>query len=78
MKLVIVTPELHKEHEVVWVEINTPEGNFVIQAGHIETTFILSARKPLLYCFKTGKREIITLEKCGILNVTKQCIMALL
>jgi F0F1-type ATP synthase epsilon subunit len=78
MKLIIVTPESSMEHEVVWIEINTPEGNFVIQAGHIETTFALSPHQPFLYCFKTGKKEIIKLEKPGILNVTKEHIMALL
>ncbi len=56
--------------EVAWLEINTPDGNFVIQAEFIETTFVLSPQKHLIYCLKTGKEESLILERGGILEIT--------
>ena len=78
MKLRIVSPTKSTELEVVWLEINTPDGNFIIQSGYIPTTFLLSANKEMLYCFKTGKQEFIALRKGGILEVTRKEVVALL
>ncbi|MCF7900188.1 hypothetical protein K9K77_01630 [Candidatus Babeliales bacterium] len=78
MKLRIISPQETKDIEIVWLEINTPGGNFVIQNGYMPTTFLLSPRKELLYCFKTGKQESITLEKGGILEITKKEVVALI
>lgn len=78
MKLRIISPLENKDLEVVWLEINTPEGNFIIQNGYIPTIFLLSPRKEFLYCFKTGKQESITLEKGGILEITKKEAVALI
>ena len=72
MKLIILSPESKIEHEVVWIEANTPDGNFVIQPQHTPTTLVLSAGKDLIYCFKTGKHESITPEKGGILHITRK------
>lgn len=78
MKLRIVNPTKSTELEIVWLEINTPEGNFIIQNGYIPTTFLLSPNKELHYCFKTGKQESISTLKGGILEITKKEIVALL
>lgn len=78
MKLVIISPTKREEHEVVWIEINTPEGNFVIQNGHASTTFVLSAKQDIIFCFKTGKQTTITPDQGGILEITVQSAMALL
>jgi len=78
MKLRIINPTESTELEIVWLEINTPDGNFIIQNGHIPTTFLLSPSKELKYCFKTGKQDFLTVTKGGILEVTKEEIIALL
>lgn len=71
MKLKIVQPTSQREYEVVWIEANTPDGNFVIQAGHATTTLVLSGDSDLIYCFKTGKQETFKINKDGaILSVT--------
>ena len=71
IKLIIISPNAKTEHAVVWLEANTSKGNFIIQPDHIPTTLMLSPGKELVYCFQTGKHETITLEKGGILNVTR-------
>lgn len=78
MRLIIVTPQEQKIVEVVWIEINTPSGNFIIQNGHAQTTFALLPAKELVYCFKTGKQESLTLEKGGILEVEREKVTALI
>lgn len=69
LKIISTTSKI--EHEVVWIEANTPEGNFIIQPDHIPTTLMLSPGKELVYCFQTGKHETITPDKGGILHVTR-------
>jgi len=71
IKLIIISPTSRTELEVVWIEANTAIGNFIIQPDHIPTTLMLSPEKELIYCFETGKHETITLEKGGILNITR-------
>lgn len=78
MKLKILSQTKSEEHEVVWVEANTLEGNFVIQKGHAATALVLEAQKELLYGLKTGKQDSIKLEKGGILHVTPELVTALL
>jgi F0F1-type ATP synthase epsilon subunit len=71
MILKIIQPTQQKEYEVVWIEANTPDGNFVIQEGHAPTTLVLSAKSDLRYCFKTGKQEVLVIkENDAILSVT--------
>lgn len=69
MKLSILTPEKKIIHEIVWVEANTPSGNFVIQPGHIATLLILLAQQPVTYCLKNGKQEIIYPTSDSIMHV---------
>lgn len=76
--LTLISPTKKVEYEVVWIEVNTPDGNFIIQPQHAPTTFILSAHKPLLFCFQTGKQETFTPEKNGILQVTRTSATALI
>jgi len=78
VKLIIIKPLSQKETEISWAEINTPDGNFVIQAEHAETTFVLAPKKEFIYCFTTGKQEILTLETGGILEVTDNKLILLL
>ena len=66
------------EYEAVWVEANTPKGNFVIQNNRMPTTLILSKEKPLLYCLATGKIETIKIKTGGVLHLTRESATVLL
>ena len=72
IKLKIISPTSKTEHQVVWIEANTPEGNFIIQPEHIPTTLILAPDKELIYCFQTGKHETLKIEKPAILQITRK------
>ena len=49
MKLKIITTQKIIEHEVDWVELNTPVGNMVIQQGHAPMIIQLSSGYEFLY-----------------------------
>ena len=57
MKLKIITTQKIVEHEVDWVELNTPVGNMVIQQGHAPMIIQLSAGHELLYQVSGGASE---------------------
>jgi len=78
MKLTIVSLKSKVEHHIVWIEINTDHGNFVLQPNYTPTTFVLVANKDFIYCLSTGKLETITLEKQAILSVTRTSALLLL
>ncbi len=78
MKLTIISLQEKSEHHVAWVEVNTPDGNFVIQPGHSPTTFIVAPGKELAYCLKTGKHELISIQKTSILQVHRHEALLLL
>lgn len=78
IQLTLISPSRKIEYEVVWIEVNTPNGNYLIQPQHAPTTFILAAYKPLTFCFLTGKQETFTPEKNGILQVTRKTATALI
>ncbi len=72
MKLTIISSKKKEEHLVAWIEINTIEGNCIIQPDHAPTTYILSVAQEFLYCLKIGKHETITIEKTAILDVNRK------
>lgn len=78
MKLTIVSLKGKTEQHVAWIEINTPDGNFVLQPNYSPTTFILVTHKDFTYCLATGKLETITLEKQALLSVTRTSALLLL
>jgi len=78
MKLLIVSPQKQEEYAIAWIEINTPDGNFVIQPGYTTTTFILTPDKSCIFCLKTGKKESITPTHTSLLNVQGDILTLLL
>lgn len=77
MQLTIISPKEKKTYRVLWVEINTPSGNFVIQAGHAPTIVMISPGQPLLFCLENGKQETINPES-GIVHVNRTHISLLM
>ena len=78
IKLTIVSVKSKAEHEVTWIEINTPDGNFVIQPCHAPTTFIVSAEKDFIFCSTTGKHETIVPTQPAILYISRTEALLLL
>lgn len=61
MKLSIVDTEKVAVHDVVWVELNTPVGNMVIQAGHVPMIVELSAGHELLFELIDGEQKSMSI-----------------
>ncbi len=59
MKLKVITTQKLIEHEVDWVELNTPVGNMVIQQGHTPMIIQLSPGHELVYQISGGATESI-------------------
>lgn len=72
MHLTIISPKKKEVVEVVWIEVLTPDGSFVIQKNYSPTTFLLLPHKEFTYRSKTGKQESMTLEKGGLLEITRE------
>ncbi len=70
MKLKIITTQKIIEHEVDWVELNTPIGNMVIQQGHAPTIIQLSAGYELLYQISGAGTESILIIQ-AVAHITR-------
>ncbi len=57
MKLKIVGPEETQEHTILWLELNTQAGNFVIQPGHTPMIVSLAQNKEVIFCLENGQQE---------------------
>lgn len=77
MQFTILGPEEKKTFAISWLEVNTPQGNFVIQRGHVPSIFIVSPNQPLTICLNSGKQETFILPG-GILEVTRTSALLLL
>jgi F0F1-type ATP synthase epsilon subunit len=71
MKLTIHTPQYKLIHDVAWLEINTPTGNYIIQKGHAPMITPLSSKKVVTYRLKTGKQESISILH-GIVKIDRE------
>jgi len=65
----IVTAENSKHYsELIWIEITTTAGNFIILPGHAPIIAMLIADKPIILQQKDEKVEIIQLQRPAILE----------
>lgn len=71
MKLIISTPFTHREVTVVWIEINAPTGNYVIQRGHAPMIMPLSPQQPLIFRLKSGREESILVRQ-GMITIGRE------
>ena len=70
MMLTIATPVSSRTADIVWLEINTTVGNFVIQYGHAPMVLELAPGRPAVFSLKNGKQESVLVAK-GIIEVTR-------
>jgi len=77
MQLTIITPNQKEQFDVAWVELNTAQGNFIIQPGHAPIIFSLKEKAPFTYCLKNGEEKVL-LVKRAIAEITRTQITVLL
>lgn len=70
MKLSIIDTEKKVEHEVYWVELNTPVGNMVIQDNHVPIIVELVSGKEVLFELTSGKKESFVVSQ-AVAHVTR-------
>ncbi len=70
MQLQIISPESTLTLSVVWLEVNTPVGNFVIQPGQAPTILVLAQNQSIKFRLENGKQEAV-MVKDGIVEVTR-------
>lgn len=77
MKLKIVGPHIKKNIDIAWIEVETAQGNFVIQKDHAPMILIVLPDHPVNVCMANGKIE--TFHKFGgILEIQRSQALLLL
>ena len=77
MQLHIAKPTEKKFLEIVWIDIQTPIGSFVIQPEHAPMIATLSPESTVTYGLSNGKQESI-IVKYGIVHITRESVTLLL
>ena len=77
MKLRIVTTQRVIEHEIDWIELNTPAGNMIIQHGHAPMMIELRPGHELVFQKSDGSQNSIKIMQ-GIAHATRYEIKILL
>jgi F0F1-type ATP synthase epsilon subunit len=76
VKFSVISPHSVVEHTIVWLEINTPAGNLVIQEDHAPMIVEIEQNSELLFMEHNGKQiSIIVLQ--GFIHVTRKEIKLL-
>jgi F0F1-type ATP synthase epsilon subunit len=70
MELTIITPLQKNLYTIAWIELNTEQGNFVIQLGHVPMIITLSPHEKVTFCLNNGKRESLMVRQ-GIAHITR-------
>jgi F0F1-type ATP synthase epsilon subunit len=77
MELTVVRPSGSQVFNIVWIELHTPLGSFVVQKNHAPMIVTLAANKELLFVLKSGKHESLPVKQ-GIVEITREKVMVLL
>ena len=77
MKLKIITTKKSIEHEVDWVELQTPSGNIVVAQGHAPVLIELKSGHELEYQVTDGRVESILIIQ-GVAHIQRFQVTILL
>lgn len=77
MKLSVISPQSIQQYGIVWVEINTPVGNLVIQENHAPMIVEIEQNSEILLMQENGKQMSILVVQ-GFIHVTHQEIKLLI
>ena len=76
MKFLVISPHAVVQHTIVWVEINTPAGNMVIQANHAPMVVEIEPNSEILFMQPNGKQVSLIVMQ-GFMHITRQEIKLL-
>ena len=76
MILNLITPFQKITKTIVWLEVDTTVGNFVIEPEHAPMILTLERESNLVFCLTSGKREKIQI-KSGIAHIKRDSITIL-
>lgn len=62
INLEIVSPSLNILENIIWLELNSPAGNIVIQPGHTPMFISVLDGESFVYCLENGKQKNIKIE----------------
>ena len=70
MKFSLIGPDLKKTYDILWLEVETSLGNFVIQSGHAPLILIVKPQHEIIFCLEneTVEKQIVP---GGILEITR-------
>lgn len=57
MELIITTPLRKDALNISWLELNTPEGNLIVQEGHAPMILTLSKDSEIVYSLASGTKH---------------------
>lgn len=77
MELKIISPQETKKYNILWLEVFTQLGSFVIQPGHAPMILIPLANKDIIFGLTNGKREMIKVPR-STLEIDRQHIVLLI
>ena len=77
MKLSLIDIEKIVTYDVLWVDINTPAGNMVIQQNHVPMIIELLPNHELLFELATGEQKNIIIIQ-AVAHITRQEVKILI
>ncbi len=77
MQLQIISPENSSIYDIVWIEVSTSVGNFIIQDGYEPTILSLKDNGPVLFRLYDGdQKRVILLNATAEILRSKITILA--
>lgn len=72
MQFTIISPTEQQEFIIDWLKVQTPQGDFVIQPGHMPTIVALTPNKEIVFSSNNTEKKISI--KSGVLEVNRKSI----
>ncbi len=77
MKLSVISPHTIQYYPTVWIEINTPVGNLVIQKDHAPMVVEIQPNSEILLMQDNGK-QLSILVRQGFIHITRDEVKLLI
>jgi len=70
MQLYIINPKHQETHTILWLDIVTPYGSFIIQPGHAPMIIDLAPGRPFTFALENGVQKSVTARR-AVLTVER-------
>ncbi len=77
MQLHIVGIDQSQHHKVLWVELQTTQGNLVVQPEHAPTVVALQPGSQVRFCLDSSKQKVFEVSS-GFAHITRHEVTILL